>query len=366
MPNVKFREFQYTRKYTATGSLALDDVYLTDACSMQVQLTQVLQINTLAAQMHRKMAYRVLQHELRLILSFLYSSPAGMLVARGSDLLASARQIGSFFTESVGLGMLTAAMRARCGWNGGHQDLDHFDVHPTPPSMTRFSRKGIRPDLMFSFKHQSPSSIAGEARGRARKQPRLDHTYSEQRGRLNEMLDWSGRYQSHPVTMAYTFIKGPHIAVDLFVPASAEPLPYPDEPVGGTGPPRPRNRDPHRRTPDFDRLVDNIVTPDNESGSPDGAEALYETAPTSDRIQYLEGREVRGDWVTADLITQSSTRLFIGVLPDELRPSTQAAANSLQDPEDPISINLFGRVLLATAEGIRSPSWSDISERLSQ
>ncbi|MFC5119434.1 hypothetical protein ACFPN7_36320 [Amycolatopsis halotolerans] len=370
------REFRCTSKYSTDGSLVLDNAVQTNACRMPVQLPQLLRVNTLAAQLRPSMAYHVLQHELRLVLSYL-DSTNGMLVARTSDLQASARQIGSFFTETMGVGMLTAAMHARCGWNGGYQDLAHFDVLPATKLTQHFSRKGVRPDLLFAFKHPPRDDIAGEARGRAKVQPGRGRTHDDQRKRLNQLFNWSSRNKNHQVTMAWTFTRGPHIAVDLFILDTNTPSPRPDQepkppPPGGPNrgpkPPSPEEggRVAASPAPGSDSLDSGVDVTSYDSDDRPGADSLYETAPNSDR-QRLDDIEVRGDWVPANLIAPSTNQMFVGVLRNEPTPGLREAASSLQDHDDSVRIGLFGRVLLATSQDrAQSPQWRDISERLGQ
>ncbi|MBB4687691.1 hypothetical protein [Amycolatopsis jiangsuensis] len=122
MPTIALRDFRCSSQYTTSGTLVLAEVRLVDERPLQVALTEVLQVNALAARLRRRMAYRVLQHELRLVLSFLRTPKNGRLVARTGDIQSAARHIGSFFAESVGLGLLTAGMRSEHGWDGDYRN----------------------------------------------------------------------------------------------------------------------------------------------------------------------------------------------------------------------------------------------------
>ena len=73
----------------------------------------------------------VLQHELRIILS--YISDEGLddqLQLDVENFAATAGHIKRFISESVGLGMLTAAVQEFFAWEFGPDAISNFDVLP--------------------------------------------------------------------------------------------------------------------------------------------------------------------------------------------------------------------------------------------
>ncbi|MBB4687690.1 hypothetical protein [Amycolatopsis jiangsuensis] len=145
--------------------------------------------------------------------------------------------------------------------------------------------------------------------------------------------------------MAWTCTGGDHIGVDLFTfDAPAEPpRPIPVKPA------------PELRERKFETLQVNTAA---------ALDALYATAPTSDGIHFLDSTgEVRGDWVRTDLIAESTTHLFVGVLPREPGSALRTAAQRAS--EGAIQFGVVGRLLLATTHSIAGPPpWDEIRAAL--
>ncbi len=94
-----------------------------------------------------------MQHELRLLLSFLVDKPGRALTLRHADFRASSGHVKRFISESFGLGMLTASAERHYRWKLQDSDLHHFDVLPAKAA-AQYPGAGIRPDLLFDFTAQ--------------------------------------------------------------------------------------------------------------------------------------------------------------------------------------------------------------------
>jgi hypothetical protein len=101
------------------------------------------------------------------------------------------------------------------------------------------------------------------------------------------------------------------------------------------------------------------------------ADDLYRTAPEPVETRSVFNRRVLGDWVRADLVGPSDAHLFLGILDNEI-PTEQLASirrhpgglGRSQRTEDPIQVDVMGRIMIAIALGTTSPPpWSDIIER---
>lgn len=356
---------------------------------MPVWIPQLLEVNALAAPLRRRLAYRVKQYELNLVLSFLTIPPIGNVAARTTDLKATARHISAFVTESLGMGMLTATMRDFRDWTGDHDDLEHFDALPGDIA-GNYQQRGIRPDLLFRDPAAQDRGMAGEARGRTTRPPKALQPLVAQRRRLDEILGWSARHAYHPVTMAWTCLGGPVVGVDLFditfpPPSHRRPLPPPPAPT----PPKrpvPEDRPARPSTPEADRRGRRDyqrLSQDSGSEVPYDFEAeralsvnalaaiehLYRTAPRGTETQTFNDEPVRGDWVSADLVGSSSTQLFLGVLADEPPPTLQSRLRSrrsrFEDASDEIQVDVFGRLIVAVSLNSQfTPPWRDVLARL--
>ncbi|SED73562.1 hypothetical protein SAMN04489727_9143 [Amycolatopsis tolypomycina] len=398
MPTADLRVFRCTTGYNAAGELIVDQVEVDDLTSMSIWVPELLEVNALAAPLGRPLAYRVKQHELNLVLSFLDTPRFGMVTARRDDLKSAARHISAFVVESVGMGMLTATMRDFYQWTGDHDHLEHFDALPKD-LLPAYQKVGVRPDLLFRDPAGAEKGVAGEARGRSTRPSPLLKPLAAQRKRLDKILGWSQRHTYHPVTMAWTYLGGTGLSVDLFdvvfpPPAQRRPAPspppiQPEPPVSGNGPTRPEQppgpSDVHEsglgvEQPDISRPSEQrrirAVADDYDSGMSlsvnftGTVDNLYETAPAGGPEQVLDGAQVRGDWVSADLLGASTTQLFLGVLPEE--PSTtlqQRIRERRTDPErsaDRVQADVFGRLIVAVSlDSDSPPRWEEVADRLS-
>jgi len=102
------------------------------------------------------------------------------------------------------------------------------------------------------------------------------------------------------------------------------------------------------------------------------ADALYRSAPEPRATRPAFDRQVRGEWVAADLLGPSNTYLFLGVLDREATTKDLAGIRRRADdrlrPErdrDPIQVEVMGRTMIAVAIGTTAPPpWSEIIDRL--
>jgi hypothetical protein len=133
-----------------TGTPTADILFSEELLRMPVRVVDVVRVNALAVPLDAPASYAVLQHELRLVLSYLPDQVDEPLCLRTAEFRASASHIQRFVTESFGLGMLTAAVESQFGWELSERSLEHFDVLPTALA-GRYQATGVRPDLLFQF-----------------------------------------------------------------------------------------------------------------------------------------------------------------------------------------------------------------------
>jgi hypothetical protein len=109
----------------------VEDISFIDKDTWDIDLAEVVKVNALAVPADRKLTYRVMQNELRMLLSFLTDVPGSPLTLRHDDFRASSAHIKRLISESFGLGMLTAAAERHHRWKLKDTDLHNFDVLPT-------------------------------------------------------------------------------------------------------------------------------------------------------------------------------------------------------------------------------------------
>jgi hypothetical protein len=125
--------------------MVADTVQVESEDHMPIRLADVVRVNALAVPLRAPVNYQVLQHELRLLLSYLPDQVGRPLSLRMAEFRASSSHIRRFVTESFGLGMLTAPMESQFGWRPDVRSLDHFDVLPARLA-GRYKAVGARPD----------------------------------------------------------------------------------------------------------------------------------------------------------------------------------------------------------------------------
>jgi hypothetical protein len=293
------------------------DVHFTFKSSrpLEVSLATLLEANTMAERdVDRDLRYRVLQNELRIILSYLHDEgPDGKLQLDAGNFAATAAHIKRFLSESVGLGMLTAAVQDYFAWELGADAIYNFDVLPTEKKL-EFSGRGVRPDLLFEFKDDG-CALAGEARGRSEHGPHGEGTRTDQRQRMKDMLSWSADHGAYPVAMTWAYLGGDLVQVDLFTMS--------DQSIGGLAYLPPMEAEAY--------VTERVLFTDEAIGRGERRAArLFETAPAppARERRRLFGREVRGDWVTADLVRPTDVRLFLGAMETPAPTSDVRAARS--------------------------------------
>ena len=212
---IDVRQFNVATHFGRSGDLEVADISLADEGTWDIDLAEVVKVNGLAVPADRKLTYRVMRHELRLLLSFLVDGPGSPLTLRHADFRASSAHVKRFISESFGLGMLTAAAERHHRWKLNDSDLHNFDVLPAKVA-AQYPGSGIRPDLLFDFTDQGHEKrLAGEARGRSSARP-VYGANKDQRDRLADIVAWSGVNDLHPVTMTYAYTGAANAQVDLF------------------------------------------------------------------------------------------------------------------------------------------------------
>jgi hypothetical protein len=171
MGMIDVRRFDVATDFGDSGDLEVAYIGLADEGTWDIDLAEVIKVNALAVPADRKLTYRVMRHELRLLLSFLVDEPGSPLTLRHGDFRASSGHVKRFISESFGLGMLTAAAERHHRWKLNDSDLHNFDVLPAKVA-AQYPGSGIRPDLLFDFTDQGHEKrLAGEARGRSSARP---------------------------------------------------------------------------------------------------------------------------------------------------------------------------------------------------
>lgn len=362
---IDVRRFDVATQFGDSGDLEVADIWLADEGTWDIDLAEVVKVNGLAVPADRKLTYRVMRHELRLLLSFLVDEPGSPLTLRHADFRASSGHVKRFISESFGLGMLTAAAERHHRWKLDNSDLHNFDVLPAKVA-AQYPGSGIRPDLLFDFTDQGhEKQLAGEARGRSSARP-VHFTSKDQRDRLADIVAWSGVNDLHPVTMTYAYTGSAKAQVDLFdinVPDYLDKAPgiviADEEDLFTTGTGR-----------YFEPLAS--IRPRALARAGEITDQLYATAPhdAPGPTRSVYGRNVRGSWATADLIAPSRLRFFFGLLDQPLTPEQAGAPRrrrnaAIKRDADPIQVATTGRILIVVArDAAQDPDWSEVISRI--
>ena len=362
---IDVRRFNVATYFGDSGDLEVADIWLADEDTWDIDLAEVVKVNGLAVPADRKLTYRVMQHELRLLLSFLVDEPGSPLTLRHADFRASSGHVKRFISESFGLGMLTAAAERHHRWKLNDSDLHNFDVLPAKVAAD-YPGSGIRPDLLFDFTDQGHEKrLAGEARGRSSARP-VHFASKDQRDRLADIVAWSGVNDLHPVTMTYAYTGAANAQVDLFDIIVPDYLDTAPEIVIADEEGLVTTRTGRR----IERLAS--IRPRALYRAGEIADQLYATAPQGvpGPTRSVYGRNVRGSWATADLIAPSRLRFFLGLL-DQPLTSEQAGAPrrrrnaTMQRDADPIQVAATGRIFVVVArDATQDPDWSEVTSRI--
>jgi hypothetical protein len=335
--------------------LGLPIPHLASQGPLQVDVAALLEANAMAQHdVEEDLRYRVLQHELRIVLSYLTSdSPNDWLKLDAENFLSTAGHIKRFISESVGLGMLTAAVQEFFALELGPDAIANFDILPGELKK-KLGTTGVRPDLLFNCQDDD-RALAGEARGRSRPGQQGDAVFKEQMNRMKNILDWSYEHGSFPVTMTYTFLGGAHAQVDLFT--------MPTESPGGL-----KYMPPAGPSPSVIADQRQQVTYEAIGRRERRAARLFETAPQAPAREprRLFDQEVRGDWVTADLVRASNVRLFVGATDTpfpapEVRAARSRTGSAARRTDNELETALSDRLLIVVARSEEAePEWSHV------
>jgi hypothetical protein len=364
---IDVRRFNVGTHFGDSGELEVADIWLADEDTWDIDLAEVVKVNGLAVPADRKLTYRVMQHELRLLLSFLVDEPGSPLTLRHADFQASSGHVKRFISESFGLGMLTAAAERHHRWELNDSDLHNFDVLPAKVA-AQYPGSGIRPDLLFDFTDQGQEKrLAGEARGRSSARP-VHPASKDQRDRLDDVVVWSGVNNLHPVTMTYAYTGAASAQVDLFDITVPDHLDVDPEILIADEEGLVTTRTGRR----VERLASIRARAVGRAG--EVTDQLYTTAPAPQgaqgRTRSVYGRSVRGSWATADLIAPSGLRFFFGLLDQPLTPEQAGAPRrrrnaAMQPDADPIQVAATGRILVVVArDTTQDPDWSEVTSRI--
>ena len=365
MGMIDVRRFDVATHFGASEDLEIADIQLADEDTWDIDLAEVVKVNALAVPADRMLTYRVMQHELRLLLSFLVDKPGSPLTLRHTDFRASSGHVKRFISESFGLGMLTAAAERHHRWKLNDSDLHNFDVLPAKVA-AQYPGSGIRPDLLFDFTDQGHEKrLAGEARGRSSARP-VHFASKNQQDRLADIVAWSGVNDLHPVTMTYAYIGAANAQADLFDITVPDYLDTALEIVIADEKGLVTTRTGRR----FERLAS--IRPRALGRAAEITGQLYATAPQGapGPTRSVYGRNVRGSWTTADLIAPSTLRFFLGLLDQPLTPEQAGTPRrrrnaATQRDADPIQIAATGRILVVVArDATQDPSWSEVTNRI--
>lgn len=299
---------------------------------VDVRLDASVRVNAVAAMARSRPRYHVVQHELRLLLSYMHAPHRRTIRLRRPEFTASALHIRRFVSESFGLAMLTAVTEWTRGWRARRRAIANFDALPTN-LLDSFAKTGVRPDLLFRL---PAGNLAGEARGRSGRPS--GHVTTEQRGRLDDLFRWSVAHDDHPFVMTWASITEDGTLIDLFEVDQRRPLAE-----------SPRRADP------LDRGVDARLA--------NRFRILYEDAPEESEPRRLFDRRVRGSWTPLDLVGPPDLQLFVGVMERPLtREEDEARASRFVDrPRDEVvEADLTGGLLIALTDAGPRPPWREV------
>ncbi|MFH8557266.1 hypothetical protein ACH4FE_27250 [Streptomyces celluloflavus] len=361
---------------------------------LPVGLARLVHINALACDLQSVVDLQTKELEARLLLSYVVAPAGSPLQLDHQSLIASSRHIRSFVSECAGLGLLTAASEALFSWTDGAHELNSFDALPRPLSKS-YQSSGVRPDLLF---HVPEGPIAGEARGRYRKQKALlpKRLLAEQRRRLAQLTTWSAAHGDHSYFMSWVYVGPAGVAVDIFIPeasgsgdtlltdwADTEDGDSQEQPFGepgadaASGPGAlPTNQKPPAGAMASDvaseeitgleplgLMVEEPTRPPQEIAE-EAMSRLYATAPEPAQEATLAGISVRGRWVRADALGPAKHEVMVGVLAE--RPPRQVAMRErMARSEGRFDVCLDGRLLTVVRPvAAPKPEWHQLERTL--
>ncbi len=105
---IDVRRFDVATHFGGSGDLEVADIRLADEDTWDINLAEVVKVNALAVSADRELTYPVIQHELRLLLSFLVDEPGSPLTLRHADFRASSGHVRRFSPRGFNAGLLVA------------------------------------------------------------------------------------------------------------------------------------------------------------------------------------------------------------------------------------------------------------------
>ncbi|MFC8271932.1 hypothetical protein ACFUJR_05170 [Streptomyces sp. NPDC057271] len=392
MNTVKARVWRFEPRSSGQGA-----AWIIARGQLPVGLARLVHINALACDLQGVVDLRTKELEARLLLSYVDAPGGSPLQLDHPSLMASSRHIRSFVSECAGLGLLTAASEALFSWTDGTHELHSFDALPRPLSKS-YQGSGVRPDLLF---HVPEGPIAGEARGRYRKQKELlpKRLLSEQRRRLAQLTAWSAAHSDHSYFMSWVYVGPAGVAVDIFIPegsgsgdtlitdwADTEDGDGQEQPFHWGEPEADAESGPNvlpssqpslavgeassgaagEEITEYEPLGLMVAEPTRppQEIAEDVVSRLYASAPESDQEATLAGISVRGRWVPADALGPAKHEVMVGVLAE--RPPRQVAIRErMSRSEGRFDVCLDGRLLTVVRPAAAPmPGWRQLERVL--
>lgn len=364
---ITLRQFAWTeRPGHADPHPEVDGVHRVAADrKLPVDLSYAVGVNALTAPAGGVVRYETRQHELRLMLCYLDNDPGYPVRLRDDVFRASAAHIRRFVSESIGAGMLTAAVQAAYRWRATAGTLVELGTLPTALAGHLNAAKA-RPDLLFDM---PGLTLAGEARGRSEAPP--TRVTAQQRERLNNLLPWSYHHGTYPVVMTWAYATGLGTTVDLFTRSGrlpgmtgpiGQPLPSPaatqidlfdqDELPGKPDARAPRAQPGRGAGRDFDRGSPRELVTRISQRVDAVADQLYATAP--DPSARIGDVAVHGDWAPLDLLGPAAGSFLLGVLERPLSRDAATEVNARLSPAHRsegtgLSAHVAGRLVVAVS-----------------
>ncbi len=389
MNTVKARVWRFEPRSSGQGA-----AWVVGRGQLPVGLARLVHINALACDLQSVVDLQTKELEARLLLSYVDAPTGSPLQLDHQSLMASSRHIRSFVSECAGLGLLTAASEALFSWTDGTHELNSFDALPRPLSKS-YQGGGVRPDLLF---HVPEGPIAGEARGRYRKQKALlpKRLLAEQRRRLAQLTTWSAAHGDHSYFMSWVYVGPAGVAVDIFIPEASgsgdtlltdwadtedgdsqeQPFGEPEADAASGTDALPTNQQPSAgamssglaseeitELESFGLMVEEPTRPPREIAD-EVMSRLYATAPEPTQEATLAGISVRGRWVPADALGPAKHEVMVGVLA-ERPPRQMAMRERMARSEGWFDVCLDGRLLTVVRPvAAPEPGWHQLERAL--
>ncbi|MET9374030.1 hypothetical protein ABZX98_07750 [Streptomyces sp. NPDC002992] len=345
----------------------------------------MINVNALACDLRKTVDQRVRDYEIKLLLSYIVSSPGkGPLGVEHLALDSSALHIKRFVSECTGLGVMTAASQALFDWKPFTSGLSSFDVLPEK-LRGAYAKTGVRPDLLYDL---AAGPVAGEARGRRRDGPQMfppGEGTTGQRKRLGELAHWSVDHGDHAYFMSWVWLGAGGVYVDIFLPDGSAALTglktgWIDVPGDDAKPwqfhvPRSDRRRAASPDPEGGLMVDLPLPEFSGEGAVTrainrvglAAEEAMDRAFNREENQLgmLAGVPVRGRWIRGDVLGVARHEVMLGVLGERIEVDLRAQRERLATATDRLDTFLDGRLLTVVRPlDNPPPTWDRISAEL--